>query len=193
MTSTPGAILVVDDNENNRDLLARRLVRQGHRVTTAETGRQALELLNRDKFDLIVLDIMMPEMNGYEVLEQLKAHPGLRHIPVIMISAIDDLDSIARCIELGAEDYLFKPFNPILLRARVGASLEKKRLRDQERAYLLSLQQEMELGRRTQSDFLPASLPQLPGWELAAAFHPAREVAGDFYDAFSLPNNRLGW
>lgn len=192
MNPTPGVVLVVDDNENNRDLLARRLSRQGHRVTTAETGRQALELLNREKFDLIVLDIMMPEMNGYEVLEHLKAHPGLRHIPVIMISAIDDLDSIARCIELGAEDYLFKPFNPVLLRARVGASLEKKRLRDQERAYLLSLQQEMELGRRTQSDFLPASLPQLPGWEIAAAFHPAREVAGDFYDAFSLPNNRLG-
>lgn len=192
MTPTSGVILVVDDNENNRDLLARRLSRQGHQVTTAETGRQALELLNREKFDLIVLDIMMPEMNGYEVLEYLKAHPGLRHIPVIMISAIDDLDSIARCIELGAEDYLFKPFNPVLLKARVGASLEKKRLRDQERAYLLSLQQEMELGRRTQSDFLPASLPQLPGWELAAAFHPAREVAGDFYDAFSLPHNRLG-
>ncbi len=192
MSSDPGIVLIVDDNEHNRDLLSRRLRRQGHLVTMAENGRQALELLQAQRFDLVLLDIMMPEMNGYEVLESLKRDAGLRHIPVIMISAVDDLDSIVRCIELGAEDYLFKPFNPVLLKARIGASLEKKRLRDQEQAYILAMKQEMELGRRTQSDFLPDKLPQLPGWELATAFYPAREVAGDFYDVFDLPGERVG-
>jgi len=192
MSSDPGVVLIVDDNEHNRDLLSRRLRRQGHLVTMAENGRQALELLQAQRFDLVLLDIMMPEMNGYEVLEFLKRDAGLRHIPVIMISAVDDLDSIVRCIELGAEDYLFKPFNPVLLKARIGASLEKKRLRDQEQAYMLAMKQEMELGRRMQSDFLPDKLPQLPGWELAAAFYPAREVAGDFYDVFDLPEERVG-
>jgi phosphoserine phosphatase RsbU/P len=192
MSSDPGIVLIVDDNEHNRDLLSRRLRRQGHLVTMAENGRQALELLQAQRFDLVLLDIMMPEMNGYEVLEFLKRDAGLRHIPVIMISAVDDLDSIVRCIELGAEDYLFKPFNPVLLKARIGASLEKKRLRDQEQAYILAMKQEMELGRRTQSDFLPDKLPQLPGWELATAFYPAREVAGDFYDVFDLPEERVG-
>lgn len=187
-----GTILVVDDTEHNRDLLARRLVRQGHTVATAENGVQALELLRAGNFDLVLLDVMMPEMNGFEMLAYLKADPVLRHIPVIMISALDDIESVVRCIELGAEDYLPKPFNPVLLRARIGACLEKKWLRDQERAYLRAVKQELELGRRIQADFLPAMMPQAPGWTIAAAFHPAREVAGDFYDAFELPGGRLG-
>jgi CheY-like chemotaxis protein len=129
---TPPLILVVDDNEMNRDMLSRRLERQGYQTVTAEDGEQALTLIPQHGFDLILLDIMMPRLNGYEVLQQLKADPRQRHIPVIMISAVDDLDSVVRCIELGAEDYLFKPFNPILLKARISASLEKKRLRDRE-------------------------------------------------------------
>ncbi len=192
MASISGIVLVVDDNENNRDLLLRRLQRQGLTVVVAEHGRQALELIRRQSFDLVLLDVMMPEINGYQVLEYLKSDPVYRHIPVIMISAVDDIDSIVKCIELGAEDYLFKPFNPVLLKARISASLEKKRLRDQEQAYLLAVKHDMELGRRTQSDFLPAKLPHVPGWEIAAAFYPAREVAGDFYDAFYLPHDRLG-
>lgn len=192
MKPEKGRILVVDDNEHNRDLLARHLRRQQHDVVMAEDGREALGLLAAQAFDLILLDIMMPELNGYEVLEQLKADPRLRYIPVIMISAIDDLESVVRCIELGAEDYLPKPFNPTLLRARVGACLEKKWLRDQEQNYLQAVRREMELGRRMQADFLPAELPRPAGWEIAAAFHPAREVAGDFYDAFLLPGERLG-
>lgn len=191
MNSTHGSVLVVDDSENNRDLLLRRLQRYGHMVTVAEDGQQALKIVQTRSFDLIVLDIMMPVMNGYEVLQFLKADPGLRHIPVIIVSAVDDIDSIVRCIELGAEDYLFKPFNPVLLKARIDAILEKKRLRDQEQAYLQAVKQEMELGRRTQADFLPSVLPQSPGWDIAAAFYPAREVAGDFYDAFALSGNRL--
>jgi CheY-like chemotaxis protein len=129
-------LLIVDDNEINRDVLARRLGRQGYTTAAAENGRKALEMVQTQKFDLLLLDIMMPELNGYEVLRHLKADSHLRDIPVIMISALDDMASIVRCIKLGAEDYLPKPFDPVLLRARIGASLEKKRLRDQEIEYL---------------------------------------------------------
>ena len=130
-------LLVVDDNEDNRYTLTARLKRQGYtEVTTAANGQQALDLLRARPFDLLLLDIMMPELNGYQVLEQLKADDTLRHIPVIMISAVDELESVIRCIELGAEDYLPKPFNATLLKARIGACLEKKRLRDKELLYL---------------------------------------------------------
>jgi class 3 adenylate cyclase len=129
----PGRLLVVDDNKVNRILLARGLESQGHRVETAENGKQALEKLRTDSFDLVLLDIEMPEMNGYQVLETCLQDPELRDIPIIMTSSLDELDSVVKCIELGAEDYLNKPVNPILLRARVNASLEKKRLRDEQR------------------------------------------------------------
>jgi serine phosphatase RsbU (regulator of sigma subunit)/DNA-binding NarL/FixJ family response regulator len=131
-----GRLLVVDDNEENRDLLARHLRKQGHTVALAENGRQALERMGQDKFDLVLLDVVMPEVNGYEVLLRLKGDPSLRDIPVIMISALDEIDSVARCIESGADDYLAKPFNPVLLKARTNACLEKKRLRDLEMDYL---------------------------------------------------------
>jgi signal transduction histidine kinase len=136
-----GLLLVVDDLEPNREVLSRRLERQGYSVATAENGRQALERLRAETFDLVLLDIMMPEMDGYEVLRRLKADPALRHLPVIMISALSDLESVVRCIEMGAEDYLPKPFNPILLKARIGACLEKKRARDRE-AHLFEQLQE---------------------------------------------------
>lgn len=155
MNPEQGSMLVVDDVEANRDLLSRRLQRNGHSVVMAENGRQALELLKERQFDVILCDIMMPEMNGYEVLEKLKADPQLRHIPVIMISALDDIESVVRCIELGAEDYLFKPFNPTLLRARINACLEKKRLRDQEQAYLQKLKAEQEKSERLLLSILP--------------------------------------
>jgi CheY-like chemotaxis protein len=131
----PGAagshVLVVDDNASNRDLLTRRLIREGYRVTAAEGGPVALALTAAESFDLVLLDLMMPGMSGFEVLCRLKADASTRHIPVIMISALDELDSTVRCIEAGAEDYLPKPFNAVLLRARIGASLEKKRLLDE--------------------------------------------------------------
>jgi class 3 adenylate cyclase len=139
------ALLVVDDNEDNRYTLTQRLKRLGHaNVTTAQDGREALALLQSQPFDLVLLDIMMPELNGYQVLEQLKADERLRHIPVIMISAVDELDSVIRCIELGAEDYLTKPFNPTLLRARVGACLEKKRLHDELATWARTLEQRVQ-------------------------------------------------
>ncbi|MFL5268815.1 MAG: response regulator, partial [Stellaceae bacterium] len=124
-------ILVVDDNVSNRDLLSRRLVREGYRVTAVESGEAALAITAADSFDLVLLDMMMPGLSGFEVLCRLKADTCTRHLPIIMISALDELDSTVRCIAAGAEDYLPKPFNPVVLRARVGASLEKKRLLDE--------------------------------------------------------------
>lgn len=190
--SSAGRILVVDDNESNRDMLSRRLRRRGYVVEVAEDGRRALEMVQTSPFDLILLDIMMPELNGYAVLERLKSDEELRHVPVLMISAVDDIESVVRCIELGADDYLPKPFNPILLRARVEASLSRKYLHDRERLYAQSLERELEIGRQIQQSFLPATLPQPPGWEIAVRFRPARQVAGDFYDAYELPAGRIG-
>ena len=135
-TEAKARVLVVDDNEDNRAILERRLVRQGYSVECAENGSHALKMLNDRPFDLVLLDIMMPEVDGYEVLQKVKENPQTRDIPVIMISALDDMGSIVRCIEHGAEDYLPKPFDPTLLKARISASLEKKRLRDSEKEYL---------------------------------------------------------
>jgi len=129
----PGTILVVDDNRVNSLLLGRGLEQQGHAVVFAEHGREALDLLRRQHFDLMLLDVLMPELDGYQVLAELKLDPHLRDIPVIMTSSLDELDSVVKCIEMGAEDYLNKPINPVLLNARITASLEKKRLRDQQR------------------------------------------------------------
>ena len=135
-TSLPhiaGHVLIVDDNEMNREVLSRRLERQGYTFGLAEDGIQALEMMRTKAFDLVLLDIMMPRMNGYQVLEAMNGDMALRDLPVIVVSAVSELDSIVRCVELGAEDYLFKPFNPILLKARLNACLEKKKLRDQQR------------------------------------------------------------
>jgi phosphoserine phosphatase RsbU/P len=182
------ALLIVDDNEDNRYTLTRRLTREGYtNLTTATNGREALDLIQSKPFDLILLDIMMPDMNGYEVLERMKAGAELRNIPVIMISALSEIDSVVRCIELGAVDYLPKPFNPTLLRARVGASLEKKRLRDEVRASLARLEQEMDAARKLQLGMLPlvfpTCTPERPV-EIHALMEPAREVGGDLYDLF---------
>jgi signal transduction histidine kinase len=136
-----GRLLVVDDEEANRDVLSRRLERQGFAVASAKNGRAALAMLQETPFDLVLLDIMMPEMDGYEVLERLKADARLRHLPVVIISALSELDSVVRCIELGADDYLPKPFNPTLLKARIGACLEKKRARDREAELFAQLQE----------------------------------------------------
>ncbi len=122
-----GSLLVVDDNEPNQQLLTRHLERQGHTVSVAENGQRALEMIRTGSFDLVLLDVIMPGVDGYQVLEYLKGHDGLRDIPVIMLSALDDTDSIIKCLQLGAEDYLSKPINPVLLRARINASLERWR------------------------------------------------------------------
>ncbi|QOZ25130.1 PP2C family protein-serine/threonine phosphatase [Bradyrhizobium sp. CCBAU 51753] len=188
MTAIEAALLVVDDNEDNRYTLTRRLDREGYKnLTIATNGREALEKLKAQPFDLVLLDIMMPDMNGYEVLEQVKATPALRDIPIIMISSLDEIESVIRCIELGAEDYLNKPFNPTLLRARVGASLEKKRLRDEVRSNMERLAQELEAARALQLAMLPRQFPSCsPSHPIAvhAVMEPAKEVGGDLYDCF---------
>lgn len=133
LRSGPGRLLVVDDNKVNRLLLTRSLELQGHSVASAENGRVALEMLRRESFDLLLLDMEMPEMDGFQVLEQLAGDRQLRDLPVIVTSSLEGVETIVRCIELGAEDYLSKPVNPGLLKARIGTSLEKKRLRDQQK------------------------------------------------------------
>ena len=128
-----GTILIADDNRVNRLLLGRGLEHEGHTVAFAEHGAEALDMLRRRRFDLILLDVLMPELDGYGVLDELKRDPHLRDIPVVVTSSLDELDSVVRCLEMGAEDYLTKPVNSVLLNARINASLEKKRLRDQQR------------------------------------------------------------
>ena len=156
MSNDGPALLVVDDNDDNRYTLTRRLRRQGYEnITEVENGRDALAALEAAKFDLVLLDVMMPEMNGFETLEHIKSDMATRDIPVIMISALDELESVVRCIELGAEDYLNKPFNATLLKARVGASLEKKRLRDQEAGYLDQLETEQDRSDKLLHAILP--------------------------------------
>ena len=130
------AVLVADDDAMNRLLLRRLLERDGHAVTTASDGAEALELLASHAFDVVLLDILMPHMDGVAVLEHLKADQALRHVPVIMISAVEEMDSVVRCIELGADDYLAKPFDPAVLRARINAGLARKRFEDLQREYL---------------------------------------------------------
>ncbi len=167
----PARILIVDDEPFNRDVLAQELELLEHEAVTAIHGRDALDRLATETVDLILLDIMMPEMDGFTVLRRLKDDARLRHIPVIMISALDDIDSVVRCIELGADDHLPKPFDPVLLKARIGACLEKKRWRDQEVAYLARIERQMrEIEReRARADrLLHAILPPSAVAELKA-------------------------
>jgi len=151
-------VLVVDDHDFTREAVARSLTLDGHTVFVATNGQQALTLLRGRSFDLVLLDIMMPQVNGYQVLEQCRSDPQLRHIPVVVISGNNDLDSVVRCVEMGAADYLFKPFDHVLFKARVDACLEKKRLRDQEQAYMRQLKAEREKSDRLLLNILPAPI-----------------------------------
>lgn len=162
--SFTGRLLVADDDEGNRTMLSRRLIRLGHSVALAVNGRDALEKLRAEKFDLLLLDIQMPELNGYQVLEQIKADPALRELPVIVLSASSETERVAHCVELGAEDYLPKPFDPVLLQARIGACLEKKRLRDREVSHLRQIEEE----KKRADDLLHIILPATVAEELKA-------------------------
>src|SRR5208282_1705214 len=181
-----GSLLIVDDNEANRALLARRLRRQGYTVSLAENGRQALEKLRARRFDLVLLDVIMPEMGGYHVLEKMKQDPLLRHVPVIMISALDDLEMLARCIEKGAEDYLSKPFDAVLLRARIGSSLEKKRLHDhEEQTYraLVESQKHLAAELAEAAGYVKSLLPPPLQGEVTTDWRyiPSSELGGDAF------------
>jgi adenylate cyclase len=148
VTADPASILVVEDNEVHRATLTKSLAREGHRVTTATDGRKGLDLILSEPFDVILLDIVMPELDGFEVLERIKADPKLRHIPVIVITAVDDIPSAVRCIEMGADDFLTKPFQIAVLRARISAGLTKKRLHDLEQRHA---QEMADLNRRLEA------------------------------------------
>lgn len=154
-TTEVGRILVVDDNESNRDLLERRLVHEGHAVVTVESGAKALAALAASPFDLVLLDLLMPDMNGLEVLQRMKADEQLHGVPVIMISGLSETEAVMRCIEAGAEDYLPKPFNLTLLRARINASLERMRWRQREQRYLAELKAEKEKSEALLRNILP--------------------------------------
>lgn len=203
-SSRLSTILVVDDNETNRDLLSRQIEAQGYQAVTAADGKQAIKMIQTGDYDLILLDIIMPELDGYEVLKWIR-NSYWRYIPTIMISALDEMDSVIRCIEMGAEDYLAKPFNPVFLKARIGACLEQKRLRDQESLYLAQLAEanekiislnsrleaentrlsaELEITKRLQMMLLPKEkeLSQIENLEIAGFMEPADEFGGDYYD-----------
>jgi adenylate cyclase len=191
-------ILVVDDHESNRDLLSRRLVRDAHHVVTADSGENALDLVEREPFDLILLDLLMPGMSGYEVLERLKCDPRHSEIPVLMISALNEIESAVRCIEAGAEDYLTKPFDPVLLRARVNACLEKKWLRDREKVILQQLRLEKDRSDALLLNILPEPIiARLNLGESTIADHIAdatilfADLVGFTNLSARLPANRL--
>jgi len=150
-----GRVLVVDDNDSNRDLLRRRLIHEGHKVVVAASGLEALALLEEERFDLILLDLLMPDMNGVEVLERLKSNKDWRSTPVIMISGLSEMTAVVRCIEAGAEDYLLKPFDMVLLRARINACLDRKRWQDREWEYLVRLRAEKERSEALLRHILP--------------------------------------
>jgi adenylate cyclase len=155
-----GRLLLADDDEPNRELLHRRLEKLGYDVTAVDNGLEALERVRTGRFDLVLLDLLMPGLDGREVLGRMKADPAFRHLPVIMISALDQVEGIVRCIELGAEDYIAKPFSPVFLRARIGAGLEKKRLRDREVSYLAQIQQEKQRAEELLHIILPPDVAE---------------------------------
>lgn len=184
MMSNRAKILIVDDEPFNVDYLEQELEDLEYDTVSAANGAEGLEQVAATQPDMILLDIMMPVMDGFEMLRRLKADPDWRDIPVVIISAMSDMASVARGIELGAEDYMPKPFDPTILKARLSAGLLRKQLRDMEKAYLHSMEKELEIGHEIQLSFLPQALPEVPGWEIAASLEAAREVAGDFYDVF---------
>jgi len=158
--SNPASILVVDDVNVDREILRGLLIREGYQVQVAEDGLQALELLLWEKIDLVLLDILMPRLDGYQFLEKVKSDSNLKHIPVIMISSVDEINSVIRCIELGAEDYLTKPFNRVLLKVRVEKCLEKKQQRDQEQRILAVLQEDQEKSETLLLNIFPKSIAE---------------------------------
>jgi CheY-like chemotaxis protein len=175
-----GRLLVVDDDASNREMLARRLKRMGHTVETAENGATSLQKLRTESFDAVLLDLVMPGLDGYQALVRIKSETSLASVRVIMLSALDQEQGVARCLEAGADDFIAKPFNSVLLRARLGACLEKKFLRDRERQFLLEIQAEREKSERLLRNILPQSIaaPLVAASQLAEELPEIAQCAG---------------
>ena len=191
-----GCILVVDDDESSREMIARRLRRIGYTVSAVGSGINALSLARRQQFDLILLDMIMPGLDGFQVLAKLKSDPAFQELPVVMLSALDDENGIARSIEMGAEDYLAKPFNPIFLRARIGACLEKKRLRDKERKTheaLVKSQRQLALELAEAATYIRSLLPQPVSTpvETEWSFQPSQQLGGDAFGYHWIDKDHL--
>jgi len=192
-----GSILVVDDDESNREILARHLERQGHRVARAQDGIEGLGMLRKDSFDILILDVMMPGMNGYQLLETVKSDEALKDVQVIVISALDDTKGIARCIELGAEDYLPREFEPVILRARIESCLERRSLLRRQAIYLAAVRKTAKLldeGLAEGADYVRGLLPPRisdRGLRADWAFIPSRALGGDIFSYHPLGDRRL--
>lgn len=189
-----GRVLVVDDIEMNRDIVAIRLKRVGHQVISATTGQEALDMLDQHEFDLVILDIMMPDINGYQVLQKIMENDKLKDLPVIMLSALAEVDSVVRCLDLGAEDYLVKPINQVVLLARVNSCVEKKQLKDREQLYYQALQQkQQELADELAeaADYVKSLLP--PPMDAALTtqwrFVPSSQLGGDSFGYHWIDDN----
>ena len=187
-----GDILVVDDTPANLRLLSQMLSEQGYHVRPVPSGLLALAAIQAEPPDIILLDIRMPGMNGYQVCEYLKADAQTRDIPIIFISALDTIQDKVKAFTVGGEDYVTKPFHVEEVLARVGTHLALRNLQKQLQDANKKMAQELALAGEVQTSFLPHDLPDIPGWQLAAMLRPARETSGDFYDFISLPNGRLG-
>lgn len=158
MRTPTGRVLIVDDARINRLLLTTHVKEGGHHVECAADGREALEMLRLSSFDVVLLDLVMPKVSGYEVLAQIQEDPALRHIPVIVVSSVEDTQSVVRCIEMGAADYIFKPFNPVLIEARLNASLMRKRFHDAEEQHLAEIQAEQQRTAEVLYNILPRAI-----------------------------------
>jgi sigma-B regulation protein RsbU (phosphoserine phosphatase) len=187
-----GNILIVDDTPANLRLLAQMLAERGYRVRPVPDGSLALEATRAEPPDLILLDIRMPEMNGYEVCERLKADAQTRDIPIIFISALDATQDKVRAFSVGGVDYVTKPFQVEEVLARVETHLALRKLQKQLQEANRKMERELALAGEVQASFLPRELPDIPGWQLAVTLKPSRETSGDFYDVSLLPNGRLG-
>lgn len=184
MATEPARILVVDDHKTNRLKMSFAVKKLGHEVETADDGQQAMDMLHAKPFDLVLLDIMMPVMDGYQVLEQMKEDDSLRDIPVVVVSAKQEMESVVRGIELGAEDYLPKTFDPALLKVRVETGLEKKRFRDQEKSYLRQVDRLTEAAVAVENEtFDPNSLDDVAAREdaLGQLTRLFQRMAREFY------------